>query len=86
MEIRIRLPRISPGLVSNLIGVLGLVAIVVAVAGLTSIWWAILTGGTFCVALAILAGLGDAPAKVAPATGRANRAAARTLAEAAKAS
>lgn len=66
MEVRIRLPKISPGFVSNLLGVLGLIAIVAAVAGLTSPWWALLTAGGFCVALAYIAGLNDAPAKATP--------------------
>lgn len=56
MEIRIRVPRIPAGLVSNLLGLAGLVAVVVAVGGLTgNVWWAVLTGGVFAVVLAVIA-------------------------------
>lgn len=72
MEIRIRLPKIAPGAVSNLVGLLGLIAVVVAIGGLTgSIWWSVLTGGVFAVALACIAqtqaeaGEQAAPAKIA---------------------
>lgn len=69
MEIRIRLPRIAAGALSNLVGLLGLLGIVVAVGGLThSVWWAVLTGGVFSVTLAALAQAGaeSAPAKASP--------------------
>lgn len=56
MEIRIRLPKVAAGAVSNLVGLLGLLGIVVAVGGLTgNAWWAVLTGGVFAVALAWIA-------------------------------
>ncbi|MGH3369602.1 MAG: hypothetical protein ACRDPR_06345 [Nocardioidaceae bacterium] len=56
MEINIRLPRVAPGAVSNLVGLLGLLGIVVAVGGLTgNVWWSVLTGGVFAVALAWIA-------------------------------
>lgn len=84
MKVTITLPKISPGLVSNLLGLLGLIAIVVAVGGMAGVWWAVLTAGVFAVALAYIAGLNDAPAKSAPA----GRSSARptVLSEAAKAS
>lgn len=56
MEIRIRLPKVAAGAVSNLVGLLGLLGIVVAVGGLTgNIWWAVLTGGVMAVGLAWIA-------------------------------
>lgn len=59
MEIRIRVPRIPAGAPSNLLGLLGLLAVVVAVGGLTgNLWWAVLTGGAFAVGLAVLAQVG----------------------------
>jgi len=58
MILKIKLPSISTGLVSNLIGLLGLVLIVVAVGGLTNDWWwSILTAGTFSVGIAVMLGL-----------------------------
>lgn len=66
MEIRIRVPRIAAGAMSNLVGLLGLLSIVVAVGGLThNVWWAVLTGGAFSLTLAALAQAGaeSAPAK-----------------------
>ncbi|MEV0993428.1 hypothetical protein [Nonomuraea sp. NPDC050202] len=58
MELRIRLPRFSAGAVSNLAGVLGLVAIALAVGGLTGVWWwSLLLGGVFAVGLAYMAGM-----------------------------
>lgn len=57
MVISFRLPRISLGAVSNLVGLLGLVAIAVAIGGLTgNWWWSVLVGGVFAVGLAYLAG------------------------------
>lgn len=58
MIVSFRLPRISLGAVSNLVGLLGLVAIAVAIGGLTgNWWWSALTGGVFAVVLAVLAGM-----------------------------
>lgn len=69
MIVSFRLPRVSLGAVSNLVGLLGLVAVAVAVGGLTgSWWWSCLVGGVFAVALAVLAGMSDqsAAAELAP--------------------
>lgn len=60
MIVSFRLPRVSLGAVSNLVGLLGLVAVAVAVGGLTGTWWwSCLVGGVFAVVLAVLAGLSD---------------------------
>ncbi len=53
--VTIRIPAPSSMLVANLLGVLGLVAVVVAVGGLAGVWWAVLTGGVFAVGLAAIA-------------------------------
>jgi peptidoglycan/LPS O-acetylase OafA/YrhL len=59
MVIRIRLPRFSAGALSNLVGVLGLVAVALAVGGLTgNWWWSVLVGGVFAVGLAYAAAIG----------------------------
>ncbi|HEX8006700.1 MAG TPA: hypothetical protein VF482_09775 [Trebonia sp.] len=56
MELRIRVPRVPAGLGANLLGLLGLVAVAVAVGGLTgNWWWSILTGGAFAFGLAWVA-------------------------------
>lgn len=58
MVIRIRLPRPSPGALSNLTGLAGLAAIAAAVGGLTgNWWWSALLGGLFAVGLAYIAAL-----------------------------
>jgi amino acid transporter len=58
MVISIKLPRVTLGAVSNVVGVLGLVAIAVAVGGLTgNWWWTALVAGVFAVGLAYLAGV-----------------------------
>lgn len=57
MIVSFRLPRISLGAVSNLVGLLGLVAVAVAIGGLTgNWWWSCLAGGVFAVGLAYMAG------------------------------
>lgn len=53
MDVRIPLP--SSMAVTNVLGVLGLVAIVVAVAMLAGAGWAVGTGGVFAVAVSVLA-------------------------------
>lgn len=56
MEIRFRVPRVPDGLGANLVGLVGLVAVAVAVGGLTGDWWwSVLVGGVFAVALAWVA-------------------------------
>lgn len=55
-EIRIRLPRLPAGLIANLVGLFGLIAVAVAVGGLTGVWWwALLTGGVFAAGLSYVA-------------------------------
>lgn len=59
MVVSFRLPKISMGAVSNLVGLVGLVAVAVALGGLLgNWWWTALSGGVFAVGLAVLAGLG----------------------------
>ncbi len=55
MEIHFRLPRLTPGLLSNLLGVAGLLGVVVAIGGLTSPWWALLAGSLIAVGLSYAA-------------------------------
>lgn len=56
--VKVKLPNISAGLISNILGILGLIAIVIAIGGLTgNWWWALLAGGLFGVALGYMAGL-----------------------------
>lgn len=70
MTITVRLPRIAAGLLSNLVGLFGLVAVAIAVGGLTgNWWWTALVGGVFSVGLAALAQVAAAEARPAqPAT------------------
>ena len=65
MRITITVPRIPAGAWSNIVGVLGLLAAVVAVGGLAGIWWAVLAGGVVAVALSALAQAQDS-AKARP--------------------
>ncbi|MGH3978097.1 MAG: hypothetical protein ACRDRZ_03685 [Pseudonocardiaceae bacterium] len=53
--ITIKIPAPTSVLAMNLLGALGLVAIVVAVAGLAGVWWAVLTGGVALVGLSVIA-------------------------------
>jgi len=56
VEIRINVPRVPSGLVANLLGLLGLIAAVVAVGGLTgNWWWSVLAGGFISVGLSYVA-------------------------------
>lgn len=56
MEIRIAVPRVPTGLVANLLGLAGLVAVALAVGGLAgSWWWSALVGGVFAVGLSYVA-------------------------------
>lgn len=58
MVISIKVPRVTLGAVSNLVGVLGLAAVVIAIGGLSgNWWWSVLSGGLSAVGVAYLAGL-----------------------------
>lgn len=83
MEVRFRIPRLPAGALSNLVGLLGLVAIALAVGALAgSWWWSVLAGGVAAVGLCALAQAQDAaatrPVKVAPAVAKVRP---RTVAE-----
>jgi hypothetical protein len=65
-EIRIRIPHPSSTLVNNVLGVLGLVAIIVAVGGLAGWLWALGVAGIFAVTLCLI-GSTYAPAALPPA-------------------
>jgi hypothetical protein len=55
-EIRIPVPRLPRGLAANLVGLLGLLAAVLAVGGLTgNWWWSVLAGGLVSVGLSYVA-------------------------------
>lgn len=55
-EIRIPVPRLPHGLAANLLGLVGLVAVVLAVGGLTgNWWWSVLLGGLISVGLSYVA-------------------------------
>jgi len=62
-EIRIRVPHPSAPLLNNLLGALGLVAIVIAVGGLAGWLWGLLAGGIFAVALSVIGSTHYAPAE-----------------------
>lgn len=49
------LPKISPGALTNLLGVAGLFAIVFAIGSLTNWRWGVLTAGLFAVVLTVIA-------------------------------
>jgi uncharacterized membrane protein YccC len=64
-EIRFKVPRIPPGLFSNLLGLAGLIAVAVAVGGLTgNWWWTAVAGGVFAVGLSWLASTDEPAAAV----------------------
>lgn len=67
-EIRIPVPRLPSGLLANLVGLFGLVAVAVAVGGLTgNWWWSLLLGGAFAVGLSYVASThADAEASAEP--------------------
>lgn len=63
--VTVRIPALPAGLGSNLLGLVGLIAVVVAIGGLTrNWWWSLAVGGVFAVALAVLA-QHNAPAREA---------------------
>lgn len=56
MTIRISLPRLPAGAIANLMGLVGLLAVVLAIGGLTgNWWWSLLSGGFIATALAYVA-------------------------------
>lgn len=64
-EIRIPVPRLPEGMIGNLVGLAGAIAIAVAIGGLTgNWWWALLVGGAMAVGMAYVAGASKAPAVV----------------------
>lgn len=55
MKLTLTLPRVPAGLLGNLLGLCGLAAVAVSVAGLTgNFWWGVLTGGIEAFGLAAL--------------------------------
>lgn len=71
MDVRFRIPMPSSMLVTNVLGVLGLVAVIVAVGLLTSFAWALLTCGLVAVGLCALAQNAARPARHVAAGGAA---------------
>lgn len=68
MKITIHLPAVAPNALSNLVGLAGVLAVVIAVGALAgNWWWSVLAGGTAAVVLASLAQLGAEPQPVAAA-------------------
>jgi hypothetical protein len=65
-EIRIPVPRIPAGLGSNLTGLAGLIAVVVAIGMLAGLAWAVMAAGLIAVGLAVVAQLGQRAAAAAP--------------------
>lgn len=66
--VTIRIPALPRGAATNLLGLLGLIAVTLAVGGLAgNWWWSVLTGGILAVGLAALAqraeGVQDASAE-----------------------
>lgn len=59
--VTIRIPALPRGLFTNLLGVAGLVAVVVAIGALTDWRWALLAAGVFAVALHVVAQLNAEP-------------------------
>lgn len=64
--VTIKLPALPSGLLSNLLGLAGLVAVVVAVGGLThNWWWSLLTAGVVATGLSYVAQLNAAQGEIA---------------------
>ena len=62
--VTIRIPALPAGLLSNLLGLAGLLAAVVAVGGITgNWWWSVLVGGLAAVGLSVIAAHNAAPAR-----------------------
>lgn len=79
MEIRIAVPRIPSGLLANLVGLAGLLAVVLAVGGLTgNWWWSVLAGGAVAVGLSYVAQTHAAAEAVAAEPGKPALAVARS--------
>lgn len=73
MEIKIRVPRAPAWMGANLVLLCGLVAIAVAVGGLSgNWWWTVLTGGVFATGLSVWA-MWTAPAPGQPSAGEETR-------------
>lgn len=69
--ITIRIPGPSSVLAVNLLGVVGLVAVVLAIGGLAGAWWAVLAGGVAALGLSVIASTHLAAAETpAPAVAR----------------
>lgn len=54
IKMKFDVPTPSSVAISNLLGALGLVAMVLAVGGLAGVWWAVLAGGGVLVGLSII--------------------------------
>jgi hypothetical protein len=67
MTIQFDIPKPSSMLVGNLLGVLGLIAVVVAIGGLAGAWWAVLVGGVAAIGLSVVAATHAAAEQAAPA-------------------
>ena len=62
--VRIPVPRLTAGLMSNALGLLGLVLMVVGIGGLAGIWWAVMAAGITGVALSYLISAQQEPEKI----------------------
>lgn len=71
MNVAFRIPMPSSMLVTNVLGVLGMLAVIVAVGLLTSFAWALLTAGLVSVGLCALAQNAARPVRNAAAGGAA---------------
>lgn len=70
-EVRIRVPRPPTGLLGNLLGLAGLIAVAAAIGGLTgNWWWSALVGGVFAVTLSWIAATHVEVGKPATAPGQ----------------
>jgi hypothetical protein len=62
--VTVRIPVPSGQMATNILGVFGVLAVVLAVGGLAGALWGLLTAGVFAIALAVLAQTLSAPAAV----------------------